>query len=221
MIQLTDQEEELFTLLLDVVKSSNRSTILRVAGGWVRDKLLQKDSHDIDIALDDQSGLEFATLVNEYLKQRNLETRTIAVIQANPDQSKHLETVNVKVLGIEIDFVHLRTETYTETRIPQIQTGTAQEDAMRRDFTINSLFFNINSRTVEDFSGMGMPDLQQGIIRTPIDPLITFRDDPLRILRAIRFSSRLFFRLDMRGNDEPLPNPPRLLLPPHSLSEHP
>lgn len=81
MIQLTDQEEELFTLLLDVVKSSNRSTILRVAGGWVRDKLLQKDSHDIDIALDDQSGLEFATLVNEYLKQRNLETRTIAVIQ--------------------------------------------------------------------------------------------------------------------------------------------
>jgi tRNA nucleotidyltransferase/poly(A) polymerase len=82
-IQLTTREQELFDLLLEVVTHYNRKTVLRVAGGWVRDKLLQKQSHDIDIALDDVSGIEFANLVNEFLTHRGMETRTIALIQVS------------------------------------------------------------------------------------------------------------------------------------------
>lgn len=87
--------------------------MLRVAGGWVRDQLLHHHSADIDIALNNMSGVTFAYLVNEYLESRQMETRTIAVISANPEQSKHLETANLRVLGFEIDCVNLRAETYT------------------------------------------------------------------------------------------------------------
>jgi tRNA nucleotidyltransferase/poly(A) polymerase len=81
MISLTEKEEELFTLLLNVVKNSNLNTTLRVAGGWVRDKLISRDSHDLDIALDDQSGEEFARLVKSYLEKQGVATRKVAVIQ--------------------------------------------------------------------------------------------------------------------------------------------
>jgi len=195
-IQLTDREKDLFAVLLGCVKHNNKNTTLRVAGGWVRDKLLMQQSVDIDIALDDQTGTEFANSLNDYLKYLNMETRTICVIQANPDQSKHLETANVRVMGYEIDCVNLRAETYTDSRIPEIRNGTAHEDALRRDFTINALFYNLNTEQVEDFTEQGIPDLQKGLIRTPISPHITFQDDPLRILRAIRFASRFNFTLD-------------------------
>lgn len=79
-IVLKPLEEELFDLLMRSVQFHGKKTVLRVAGGWVRDKILQKDNHDIDIALDDQSGIEFANGVNEYLQSQGLETRTIAVI---------------------------------------------------------------------------------------------------------------------------------------------
>jgi tRNA nucleotidyltransferase/poly(A) polymerase len=90
-IILTSQEEELFNLLLQVLQHFGRKTVLRVAGGWVRDKLLGKESHDIDIALDDQSGIDFANLVNEFLSSKGLETRTVAVIQVitNPKPTPH------------------------------------------------------------------------------------------------------------------------------------
>jgi len=80
-ISLSAAESKLFSLLLEVVKFQNKSTTLRVAGGWVRDKLLEKESQDIDIALDDQSGIEFAMSVNSYLASQGMETRTVAVIQ--------------------------------------------------------------------------------------------------------------------------------------------
>eukprot|EP00981_Chlorochromonas_danica_P003315 scaffold644_cov168-Ochromonas_danica.AAC.7 len=131
-ISLTTEEEKLFGLLLGCLSHFKKTTTLRVAGGWVRDKLLGKESHDIDIALDDLSGLDFANLVNEYLLIHGLETHTIAVIQANPDQSKHLETANLRVLGFDIDCVNLRAESYADSRIPEIRIGTAEEDALRR-----------------------------------------------------------------------------------------
>jgi tRNA nucleotidyltransferase/poly(A) polymerase len=74
--------------------------------------------------------------------------------------------------------------------------GSALEDAQRRDFTINALFYNINDDCVEDFCGTGLYDLQHGLIRTPISPFVTFKDDPLRVLRAVRFCSRFNFILD-------------------------
>jgi hypothetical protein len=195
VLQLAPEEEVLFDLLLRAVVFNGKNSTLRVAGGWVRDRMLQKASNDIDIALDDQSGIEFANGVNAYLQSLGMETRTIAVIQANPDQSKHLETANLRVMGFEIDCVHLRAETYSDTRIPEIRVGTALEDALRRDFNINALFYNINKRCVEDFTGRGVSDLQQKLLCTPLSADITFRDDPLRVLRAIRFASRLNYTL--------------------------
>lgn len=196
--RLTPAENNLFDIVLKSIKfnPSKSNTVARVAGGWVRDKLLGRESDDIDIALDNQSGEEFARNINTYLKSLGQKTSHIAVIQANPDQSKHLETANVKILNFLVDCVNLRSEEYANnSRIPEIRPGTALEDAMRRDFTINALFYNLNEKEVEDLTGMGVNDLRDGLIRTPLDPLHTFNDDPLRVLRAIRFASRFNFTL--------------------------
>jgi tRNA nucleotidyltransferase (CCA-adding enzyme) len=104
----------------------------------------------------------------------------MGVIMANPEQSKHLETATLRLLGLPIDLVHLRSEKYTEeSRIPTIEVGTPEEDALRRDFTINSLFYNLNQQKVEDLTGRGLDDLKNGIIRTPLDPQITLMDGVL------------------------------------------
>ena len=94
-------------------------------------------------------------------------------------------------MGLECDFVGLRSETYTDSRIPdQVQLGTPEEDALRRDLTINSLFYNVHTRQVEDYTGRGLSDLASKVARTPLPPKQTFEDDPLRVLRCIRFASR-------------------------------
>ncbi|CAO3582978.1 unnamed protein product [Absidia cylindrospora] len=167
----------------------------RVAGGWVRDKLLGKESNDLDIALNSMMGFEFANYCNKYLQQHGQTTRTISKIDSNPAKSKHLETATTKLFDQEIDFCNLRTEVYTEdSRIPsEVVFGTPSDDAHRRDITINSLFYNINTETVEDFTNQGLPDLSKGLIRTPLTPFETFSDDPLRVLRCIRFASRFHF----------------------------
>jgi tRNA nucleotidyltransferase (CCA-adding enzyme) len=172
---------------------------IRVAGGWVRDKVLGINGYDIDIAIDCLTGLEFATLVQEYLQKCDPteKTKKIGVIAANPSQSKHLETATMKVHGIEVDFCNLRAhELYeSDSRIPTTSFGTPKEDAERRDFTINSLFFNIRTKQVEDWTQRGLQDLNQGILVTPLDPVTTFQDDPLRVLRGIRFAIRFDFHL--------------------------
>jgi tRNA nucleotidyltransferase (CCA-adding enzyme) len=193
----TAEERRIFDTLLEVVKAYDLPVTLRVAGGWVRDKLLGKHSSDIDIALDTCMGQEFANKVNEFLKEKGEETRGVGVIQSNPDQSKHLETATMRVHGAWLDLVNLRSESYSEgSRIPEARFGTAAEDAERRDLTINALFYNINEDVVEDFTGKGLEDLKEGVIRTPLPPRTTFLDDPLRILRAVRFASRFGFALD-------------------------
>uniref|UniRef100_A0A2P2KV25 tRNA-nucleotidyltransferase family protein n=1 Tax=Rhizophora mucronata TaxID=61149 RepID=A0A2P2KV25_RHIMU len=116
---------------------------------------------------------------------------------SNPDQSKHLETARMRLFDLWIDFVNLRCEDYSEnSRIPTMKFGTAEEDAYRRDLTINSLFYNINTSSVEDLTGRGIADLKTGKIVTPLPPKATFLDDPLRVLRAIRFGARFGFTLD-------------------------
>lgn len=108
--------------------------------------------------------------------------------------SKHLETATLSVGNFWIDFVNLRTEIYDDdeqvesnekgTRVPvSVGIGTPVEDAFRRDLTINTLFYNLQSEKVEDFTEMGLKDLNAKVVRTPIDPLQTFMDDPLRVLR--------------------------------------
>jgi tRNA nucleotidyltransferase/poly(A) polymerase len=106
-----------------------------------------------------------------------------------------LETATMRINNYWIDFVNLRAEEYTsDSRIPDLmRIGTAEEDAFRRDLTINSLFYNINDGVVEDMTGRGMDDLKRGIVATPLPPLTTLLDDPLRVLRSVRFAARLRF----------------------------
>ncbi|KAJ0457702.1 putative CCA tRNA nucleotidyltransferase [Helianthus annuus] len=195
-IDLTDKEKQIFDRLRAVLRHFSLETKLRVAGGWVRDKLLGKECYDIDIALDNMLGREFCEKVNEYLVASGEETQGVGVIQSNPDQSKHLETARMRLFDVWIDFVNLRSEDYCEnSRIPTMQFGTAEQDAYRRDLTINSLFYNINTCSVEDLTGRGLEDLKCGKIVTPLPPKETFLDDPLRVLRAIRFSARFEFEM--------------------------
>ncbi len=132
------------------------------------------------------TGIEFANRVNATLNRLGYEEHKIGLIQANPDQSKHLETANVRILGTFVDCVNLRSEVYAESsRIPEITFGTAEEDAMRRDFTINSMFYNVHTRMIEDYSGKGLIDLARRVIQTPLPALLTFKDDPLRVSSPI------------------------------------
>ncbi|KAI0466437.1 hypothetical protein F4859DRAFT_519090 [Xylaria cf. heliscus] len=210
-IELTPKEAQLKELLLDAARHVNSSqpasepVILRWAGGWVRDKLLGIESHDIDTAINIMTGEAFALKIRELCeKPETVQKHGITSddigdlhkIAKNPDKSKHLETTTVKLFGFDVDFVNLRKETYTEdSRNPQMEFGTAEEDALRRDATINALFYNLNTSKVEDFTS-GLTDMKSKLIRTPLEPFQTFIDDPLRVLRLIRFASRLGFTID-------------------------
>lgn len=202
-IKINNTEQKIFDLLMQVVAEKAPGTVLRTAGGWVRDKLMGKDSQDIDIAVDRMSGQAFATLVFNWMQEHGVPIdHKMAVVKSNPDKSKHLETTILPIFGIPIDFVQLRKETYDtdgqQSRIPTIDTDnvSAEDDALRRDFTVNSMFYNLNEGKVEDLTGRGMEDLQKGILRTPLDPVVTFLQDPLRILRAIRFAAKYGLELD-------------------------
>lgn len=210
-IELTSKENQLRLVLLDVARYVDESKELkaklelRFAGGWVRDKLLNIQSHDIDTAINATTGLHFCEKLQEYfqdpenMKKHGLEAKDLGnlyTVAKNPDKSKHLETASKKILGFEVDFVNLRKETYSEdSRNPQVEFGTAEEDALRRDANINALFYNLHKDEVEDLVG-GLEDLDAKRIRTPLEPKTTFMDDPLRVLRLIRFASRLSFKID-------------------------
>ncbi|KAF2083294.1 hypothetical protein K490DRAFT_52041 [Saccharata proteae CBS 121410] len=221
-LKLTEVESTLRQLLLDVAQYIDNSPIpsgdesqhaklpeelakakleLRFTGGWVRDKLLGVESHDIDVAINKMTGYQFGLRMNEYLRRsgnaKKYKVGGLHKIDANPEKSKHLETVTTRILGLDIDLVNLRKETYTEdSRNPQMEFGTPEEDALRRDATVNAMFYNLNTEQIEDFTGKGFEDMQLKVIRTPLEPYQTFKDDPLRVLRLIRFASRLFYQID-------------------------
>lgn len=105
----------------------------------------------------------------------------------------------MSIEGQMIDLVHLRAEAYTaDSRIPETTFAKPIEDASRRDITINTLFYNLHTQQVEDFTGQGLADLAAGVIRTPLEPVQTFLDDPLRVLRAIRFGCDFGYTLDKK-----------------------
>lgn len=194
-IQLTKDESDLFSILNSV--SEQTGSTLRAAGGWVRDKLMGVQSDDIDIMVDNMSGETFAKLVSKHVNAKDPH-----IIRENPEASKHIETAKSYIplpsgKTQEVDFARARKEVYHEgSRIPSIQEATPQEDAMRRDLTINSLFYNLKTRKVEDFTGMGIKDLISNTFRTPDDPIRTFMDDPLRIFRVIRFAAKYNGNID-------------------------
>lgn len=210
-IELTPGEATLRQLFLDVSSCGvalRKRPELRFAGGWVRDKLLNRSSKDIDVAISNMTGSEFGSLMKQFVELPEARDKygqdvlgRMAKIEANPEKSKHLETATMKVFGFDIDLVNLRKETYTaDSRNPYMEFGTPKEDALRRDSTINALFYNLHTSEVEDFTGRGFQDMERRVIKTPLAPLQTFKDDPLRVLRSIRFASRLMF--DIASEDE-------------------
>ena len=210
-IDLLPVEELLRKLLLDC-RNHHGSADLDIwfTGGWVRDKLLGGESHDIDVALSSITGFQFVEAVGHHFDhfQEDYTTKAQRIgvpptikglhkIEKKPDKSKQLDTATVEIFGMPVDFVNLRKEVYTDqSRDPQVKFGTAVEDAYRRDATINSIFYNLGRRQVEDHTQMGLSDLAVGIIQTPLQPTQAFTDDPLRILRLIRIASRLGFQID-------------------------
>lgn len=159
-----------------------------VIGGYVRDILLNRTAKtDIDIVTVG-NGMELAQRVAEHLPE-----------QPKVQIFKTYGTAMLRYDNYEIEFVGARKESYaTESRNPSVSVGTLQDDQNRRDFTINAMAFTLNKANfgelVDPFNGQ--EDLLRKIIRTPLDPTITFSDDPLRMLRAIRFATQLQFEID-------------------------
>lgn len=158
-----------------------------IVGGYVRDIFLKRHSSDIDFVTLG-SGIELAREVAERLNHG----KGLSVFAT-------YGTAQVKTRNLELEFVGARKESYVrESRNPIVEDGTLEDDQNRRDFTINAMAISLNKDSfgelIDPFNGIG--DLEARIIRTPLDPDITFSDDPLRMMRAIRFASQLDFTID-------------------------
>ena len=163
-----------------------------VIGGYVRDCFLGRSSDDIDVVVEG-SGVDFANKVAARLEEiEYAQHRTRHKI--NVSEFRTYGTAMIKYRGLELEFVGARKESYRkESRNPIVENGSLTDDQLRRDFTINAMAFSLCK---EDFGALvdpfgGLSDLERGIIRTPQDPDITFSDDPLRMLRAVRFATKL------------------------------
>jgi tRNA nucleotidyltransferase (CCA-adding enzyme) len=209
-LNLDPREKLLKDCLVDCARNLHPLEI-RFAGGWVRDKLLGLQSNDIDAALSTLSGKDFGQIFLDFYNKHgtkykekaavlgieNTDLNKIVLVEEDAEKSKHLAVAKMKLFGLEVDLVHLRTEVYaSDSRTPVVKMGTPEEDALRRDATINALFYNIHTEEVEDFTGKGLEDMKNKIMRTPLEPFQTFSDDPLRVLRLIRFASRLDYDIE-------------------------
>jgi putative nucleotidyltransferase with HDIG domain len=180
----------IFEHIRDIADTLNQPTYL--IGGYVRDLVMKKPSKDIDIVTVG-NGLELASLVANQLGKK-----------AKVSYFKNFGTAQIKYnakdgRSWEIEFVGARKESYQQhSRKPAVETGTLEDDQHRRDFTINTLAISLNKNDFGAFIDPfgGLDDIKKGIIRTPLDPHITFSDDPLRMLRAIRFAGRFNFTID-------------------------
>jgi len=192
-ISLTKTEKKLFEVLNEFVELNDLKTTIRVVGGWVRDKVTGRDSNDIDLALDNMGGKKFIFEAQDWLRER-VEFKGFGIVKAKNEQSKHMETVVANIMGQNIDITNLRgSDTNSEKKI---KLGTPEEDAYARDLTINSLFYNIKTGEIEDFTKKGLNDLKEGIARTPLPPQQTLTDDPIRVLRIIKFITKFELKID-------------------------
>jgi len=182
-------KHKIFSIVSDVAEFENVEAY--VIGGYVRDIFLNRPSKDIDIVVLG-SGVDFARKV-----ARRLRTTKVSYF-------KNFGTAQLKYHEWDVEFVGARKESYRlDSRKPIVENGTLEDDQNRRDFTINALALSLNKRNfgelIDPFDGVN--DLKRGIIRTPLDPLTTFSDDPLRMLRAVRFATQLNFDIEPKTLD--------------------
>ena len=175
---------KIFKAVSEVAGELDRPTY--VVGGFVRDIFLKRESKDIDVVVQG-SGIELAELV-----AKKLGVKRVTVF-------KRFGTAQIKVGDWEVEFVGARKESYTpDSRKPMVEDGTIEDDQLRRDFTINALAISLHPDTfgqlVDPFNGVS--DIEDRIIRTPQDPNQTFSDDPLRMMRAVRFATQLKFDIE-------------------------
>jgi poly(A) polymerase len=191
------KEQAVLAEIADVIRGTEYEGQVFVAGGFVRDLILGKESKDIDLVVTrDNGGIEFAEWIT---RQYQCNTTGNPVIFPRFGTAKfNLRTWarGVYIGDVDIEAVMPRSEEYTEgSRKPDVGFTSLEEDAKRRDFTVNSLFYNVSTGEILDYVG-GQVDILEGYIRTAIDPSIIFVDDPLRMLRAIRFAVRFGWALD-------------------------
>ena len=182
-----------------------------IAGGAVRDEVMGKTSHDIDIVVAKRNGgIELAEWLYNKLKlsHRPVTFPKFGTAMISLDGVEHN---GVMLDGVEIEMVQTRAEKYDpSSRKPETTFGTIEQDVMRRDLTINSLLKDLTTGKILDLTGKGLQDIKDGTIRTPDDPQVIFDDDPLRILRAIRFASRYDFKMTQDIQDAIISNAERL-----------
>ena len=181
--QLTD--DLIFRILADIAKKQHLPVF--IIGGYVRDLLLKRPSKDIDIVCVG-SGIALAKEVAARINKK----KSISYY-------KNFGTASIKFEDWELEFVGARKESYRQdSRKPMVEDGTREDDQKRRDFTINALAISLNETDFGDLIDPfnGISDLKQKIIRTPLNPLTTFSDDPLRMMRAIRFATQLGFDIE-------------------------
>jgi len=184
IFQIRDEERYIFNLIQSSAEEIDVPVYL--VGGFVRDRLLSRPSKDIDIVCVGD-GIELAERMATKLKP----TPYVVVF-------KRFGTAMLKHHDIELEFVGARKESYSpDSRKPSVAVGTLEDDQNRRDFTINALAISLNKEDyghiIDSFNGLR--DLEEKILRTPMDPDKTFADDPLRMMRAIRFSNQLGFTI--------------------------
>ena len=185
---------------------SKASSLLKidsyVIGGYVRDYIMERgNAKDIDIVAIG-SGIDLAQKVSSLL-----------VTKPAVSVFKNYGTAMLKADQVELEFVGARKESYKEdSRNPAVEEGTLEDDQNRRDFTINAMAISLNDNSygelLDPFNGI--EDLKNKIIRTPLDPDITFSDDPLRMLRAIRFATQLQFKIEEKSFESILKNAERI-----------
>jgi poly(A) polymerase len=178
----------------------NQNLKAYVVGGYVRDLLLERPSKDIDIVVLG-SGMDLAEKVAQTLRVKKVSL------------FKNFGTAHFLYKDLDVEFVGARKESYShDSRKPVVENGTLQDDQERSDFTINALAIALHpeefGQLIDPFNGV--EDLENEILRTPLDPDKTYSDDPLRMMRAIRFASQLNFKIERKSLESILQNAHRL-----------
>jgi len=199
ILEQKTNEEILLDFLHDKIAGTKYEGKVFVAGGYVRDMVMGKKSKDIDIVIElPNGGIEFADWITKETNSYKVGSNpvvypTYGTAKFNLRGVKHL---GVDIGHIDLESVMTRKEQYREgDRKPDTEYGTMEQDVERRDLTINSLLYDITNRKILDLTGKGISDIKNEVIRTPIDAKIIFKEDPLRMLRAIRFAVRYGWHL--------------------------